>query len=158
METNWCRDSCWWGLRLTPRTQVSLSCLRPDLLVRRWRVCPESSIVHVQPLCLLAIFTNCLQCSNFYTLLKGSLCVLIAEGNISGISNHGNESFSSPNGSQLQQRLGSSTPHPRGFANERLFSLQQGGHFRILTGLLMFCERLFWRTALGRKKSHLVKP
>lgn len=54
--------------------------------------CPESSIVWVQPPCPLAIFTNCWQHSNFYTLFKGSLCVLIAEGNISGISNHGNES------------------------------------------------------------------
>lgn len=64
-------------------------------------LCPESSIVYVQPLCLLVIFTNCLQCSNFYTLFEGSLCVLIAEGNISGISNHGNESFHSQNWCQL---------------------------------------------------------
>lgn len=155
---NWCRDSCWWGLRLTPRTQVSLSCLRPDLLVRRWRVCPESSIVHVQPLCLLAIFTNCLQCSNFYTLLKGSLCVLIAEGNISGISNHGNESFSSPNGSQLQQRLGSSTPHPGVLLMSDFSVCSKEDTSASSRVCLCFVKGCSWRTALGRKKSHLVKP
>lgn len=34
---------------------------------------------------------NCLKCSNFYTIVKGSLFTVIAEGNISSTGNHGNE-------------------------------------------------------------------
>lgn len=34
---------------------------------------------------------NCLKHSNFYTVVKGSLFTMIAEGNISSMGNHGNE-------------------------------------------------------------------
>lgn len=98
------RNACGWGLLLPLWTWEShlLSARLADAAVVHPPspqpptptpfCCPESSIVWVQPPCPLAIFTNCWQRSNFYTLFKGSLCVLIAEGNISGISNHGNES------------------------------------------------------------------
>lgn len=98
----------------SPWTRTSLSrhqhAVRVSSGASPLSLCSESSIVYVQLPCLLAISPNCLQCSNFYTLFKGSLCVLIAEGNISGISNHGNESFSSQNWCQLHWWLDSSTP------------------------------------------------